>query len=130
MPDLILIENKASGISLIQDLQRAHLPVQAYNPGRADKIQRLSIVANIIAAKRVWIPESSHKKGYVRDWAEGFVSQICSFPDSTHDDYVDACTQALRYLRDAGWLDIDPDRKYDDDDYADARPERVNPYSV
>ena len=130
MPDLVLIENKASGISLIQDLQRAHLPVQAYNPGRADKIQRLSIVANIIAAKRVWIPESSHKKGYVRDWAEGFVSQICSFPDSTHDDYVDACTQALRYLRDSGWLDIDPDRQYDDDDYADARPKRVNPYSV
>jgi len=89
--DLILVEDKAAGISLIQDLQRAHLPVRAYNPGRADKIQRLSIVANIIAHRRVWIPESGKKRGYVRDWAEGFVSQICSFPDSTHDDYVDSC---------------------------------------
>ena len=89
--DLILVEDKAAGISLIQDLQRAHLPVRAYNPGRADKIQRLSIVANIIAMKRVWIPESTKNKGYVRDWAEGFVSQICSFPDAAHDDYVDAC---------------------------------------
>jgi hypothetical protein len=42
----------------------------------------------------VWIPESGTRKGYVRDWAEGFVSQICSFPESTHDDYVDACVFA------------------------------------
>jgi predicted phage terminase large subunit-like protein len=126
--DLILVEDKAAGISLIQDLQRAHLPVRAYNPGRADKIQRLSIVSNIIASKRVWIPESTNRKGYVRDWAEGFVSQICSFPDSTHDDYVDACTQALRYLRDAGFLDIDPAPAYDD--YYEERKPRVNPYAV
>jgi hypothetical protein len=129
--DLILIEDKASGISLIQDLQRAHLPVRAYNPGRADKIQRLSIVANIIAHKRVWIPESTQRKGYVRDWAEGFVSQICSFPESTHDDYVDSCTQALRYLRDAGFLDIDPAPRYDDDDYVDGNKKpAVNPYAA
>lgn len=128
--DLILVEDKASGISLIQDLQRAHLPVRAYNPGRADKVQRLSIVANIIAHKRVWIPESTQRKGYVRDWAEGFVSQICSFPEATHDDYVDACTQGLRYLRDAGFLDIDPAPAYDDDDYYDAKPKRVNPYAI
>ena len=56
--DLILVEDKSAGISLIQDLQRAHLPVRAYNPGKADKIQRLSIVSNIIKAGRVWIPES------------------------------------------------------------------------
>ena len=79
--DLILVEDKSAGISLIQDLQRAHLPVRAYNPGRADKVQRLNIVSNIIARGRVWIPESSVRKGYVRDWAEGMVSQICSFPD-------------------------------------------------
>jgi predicted phage terminase large subunit-like protein len=128
--DLVLIEDKAAGISLIQDLQRAHLPVRAYNPGKADKIQRLSIVANIIAHKRVYIPESTVKKGYVRDWAEGFVSQICSFPESTHDDFVDSCTQALRYLRDAGWLDIDPKMDDDDDDYVEASRKRSNPYAV
>ena len=129
--DLILVEDKSAGISLIQDLQRAHLPVRAYNPGRADKTQRLNIVSNVIAAGRVWVPESSTKKGYVRDWAEGAISQICSVPESTPDDYVDACTQALRYLRDAGWLDIDPEREYDDDDddmYT--RKKRVNPYAV
>jgi predicted phage terminase large subunit-like protein len=130
--DLILVEDKAAGISLIQDLQRAHLPVRAYNPGRADKTQRLNIVSNIIANGRVWIPESSKNKGYVRDWAEGMVSQVCSFPESTHDDFVDAMTQALRYLRDSGWLDIDGPRPedYDEEDYVDSgQPKRsVNPY--
>ena len=131
--DLLLIEDKSAGISLIQDLQRAHLPVRAYNPGRADKMQRLNIVSNVIARGRVWIPESDHRKGYVKDWAEGFVSQICSFPETTHDDLVDACTQALRYLRDAGWLDIDPppDEDWDEDDFADTgRVRRVNPYAI
>lgn len=92
--DLILVEEKSSGISLIQDLQRAHLPVHAYNPGRADKMQRLNIVSNIIAAGRVWLIESSVNQGFVRDWAEGFVSQICAFPDTTNDDYVDACVDS------------------------------------
>ena len=131
--DLLLIEDKSAGISLIQDLQRAHLPIRAYNPGRADKVQRLNIVSNIIARGRVWIPESDARKGYVKDWAEGFVSQICSFPSTTHDDYVDACTQALRYLRDAGWLEIDPppEEDYDEDDYIDSgRQRRVNPYAI
>lgn len=129
--DLILVEDKSAGIALIQDLQRAHLPVRAYNPGRADKIQRLNIVSNIIARGRVWLPESSQRPGYVRDWAEGLVSQICAFPETTHDDYVDACTQALRFLRDAGWLEIDPPREeLDEDDYADAgMVRRENPYA-
>ena len=129
--DLILVEDKSAGIALIQDLQRAHLPVRAYNPGRADKIQRLNIVANIIARGRVWIPESDRRSGYVKDWAEGFVSQICAFPDTTHDDMVDAATQALRFLRDAGWLEIDPPREeLDEEDYADAGMlRRENPYA-
>ena len=132
--DLLLVEDKSAGISLIQDLQRAGVPVQAYNPGRADKIQLLSIVSNIIKAGRVWVPESSNKRGFVRDWAEGMISQICSFPEGTaHDDFVDAMSQGLRYLRDAGWLTIDyPKDWLDEDDYADAdktsNKRRGNPY--
>ena len=130
--EMILVEDKSAGISLIQDLQRAQLPVESYNPGKADKVQRLSIVANIIRAGRVWVPESSVNKGYVRDWAEGAISQICAFPDATHDDYVDALTQALRWLRDAGFLNIDPPPRddYDPEDLIDANPvQRGNPYA-
>lgn len=135
--DMILMEDKAAGISLIQDLQRAHLPVTGYNPGKADKVQRLSIVANIIRAGRVWVPESSQRKGFVRDWAEGMVSQICSFPEGTaHDEFVDCISQALRYLRDAGWISIDgpPRAEIEQEDITDAEiynaRERVNPYAV
>ena len=130
-PDLILVEEKAAGLSLIQELQKAHLMVRGYNPGRADKMQRLQITAAIFTAKRVWLPESELHKGYVKDWVEGFLSQICAFPDSSHDDYVDSATQAMRWLKDMGWLDIDPEPRYDDDDdYYDAQPARVNPYAV
>ena len=133
--DLLLVEDKSAGISLIQDLQRAHLPVMPYNPGRADKTQRLSIVANIIKAGRVWVPEHSQRKGYVRDWAEGMVSQICSFPETVHDEFVDCISQGLRYMRDSGWISIDipPRDDYDDDDIFDAdehnRKSKGNPYA-
>ena len=130
--DMLLIEDKSAGISLIQDLRRAGVPVIPYNPGRADKIQRMSIVANIIKAGRVWIPESGNRKGFVRDWAEGMISQVCSFPEgAAHDDFVDAMSQALRYLRDAGWLTIDyPTEWLDESDYADAGSTKKvgNPY--
>ena len=135
--DLVLVEDKSAGISLIQDLQRAHLPVHAYNPGRADKVQRLSIVANIIKAGRVWVPESGKRKGFVRDWAEGMVSQICSFPEGTeHDEFVDCISQGLRYLRDAGWISIDapPREDIEQEDITDAEiynlKGRQNPYSA
>lgn len=135
--DLVLVEDKSAGISLIQDLQRAHIPVHAYNPGRADKVQRLSIVANIIKAGRVWVPESGKRAGFVRDWAEGMVSQICSFPEGTvHDEYVDCISQGLRYLRDAGWISIDapPREDLDQEDITDAeiynQRSRENPYSA
>jgi len=134
--DLLLVEDKSAGISLIQDLQRAHLPVIAYNPGKADKIQRLSIVANIIKAGRVWVPESSVRKGFVRDWAEGMVSQICSFPETVHDEFVDCISQGLRYLRDAGWISIDaqPREEITEEDITDAEifnaKARGNPYAA
>lgn len=135
--DVVLVEDKSAGISLIQDLQRAHVPVHAYNPGKADKVQRLSIVANIIKAGRVWIPESGKRAGFVRDWAEGMVSQICSFPDGTvHDEYVDCISQGLRYLRDAGWISIDapPREDIEQEDITDAEifnmRGRENPYSA
>lgn len=130
-PDLILVEDKAAGISLIQELRQMHLPVRAWNPGRADKMTRLQITASIFTTGRVWLPESDKRPGYVKNWCEGFLSQLCSFPDSTHDDYVDSATQAIRLLKDIGYLDINPEPRYDDDDdYFDAQPKRVNPYAV
>jgi len=133
-PDLILVEDKAAGISLVQELRQMQLPVRPWNPGHADKMQRLQIGASIFATGRVWLPESSVRAGFVKDWAEGFLSQLCSFPDSEHDDFVDSAAQAIRYLKDSGWLEINtPLRHTDEDDLADLVeivPRRVNPYAA
>jgi predicted phage terminase large subunit-like protein len=126
--DLILIEDKSAGISLIQDLQRAGLPVRGYNPGNADKMTRLNIVAPIIERGRVYIPESIKNPGMARDWAETLISQICSYPEVRHDDLVDTTTQALRVIRDMGLINIDP--VVVEDEYAEDRPKRVNPYAI
>lgn len=127
--DLVLIEDKSAGISLIQDLQRAGLPVRPYNPGKADKLMRLNIVAPLVARGRVYLPESDKNPGQPKSWIGPFLNQVCAFPEVRHDDFVDAFTQALRYLRDAGFINIDPVEV--DDDYADdERTRRVNPYAV
>jgi predicted phage terminase large subunit-like protein len=125
--DMILIEDKSAGISLIQDLQRAGLPVRSYNPGRADKTARLNLVSPIIAKGRLYIPESSVNEGCVRDWASEFVNQLCAFPEVRHDDYVDALTQGLRLIRDMGLVNIDP---IEYDEYPEDKPRRINPYAV
>jgi predicted phage terminase large subunit-like protein len=127
--DLILIEDKSAGISLIQDLQRAGLNVRAYNPGRADKTTRLNLVAPLIARGRVYLPESEERPGMHRKWLDPMVTQVCSFPNSRHDDYCDALSQALRVLRDMGFLNIDPIPD-DDDYYPEDRSQRQNPYAM
>ena len=128
--DLILIEDKSAGISLIQDLQRANLPVRSYNPGRADKTMRLNLVAPLIMRGRVYLPESEDRPGKPRRWLNPFVTQVCSFPNAKHDDYCDALSQALRVLRDMNFIEIDPVVHYDDEYEEDRRIRRENPYAM
>jgi predicted phage terminase large subunit-like protein len=98
-PDLCLIEDKGSGISLRQMLEREGIDAYAYNPGRADKLARLHMVSHVFARKRVWLPESDKFPGKPRTWVEPMLAQLCAFtgPRSVkHDDYVDAMTQCVR----------------------------------
>ena len=107
--DMVLMEDKSAGISLIQELQGSGIEVMGYNPGRADKVQRINIVAPLVAKGKVWIPEDAKKKGEFADWSKRFLRQVCSFPEAGgHDDYVDSLSQALRILRDTGWIQLDP----------------------
>jgi len=129
--DQVLMEDKSAGISLIQELQQSGIPVRAYNPGRSDKVQRLNIVAPLVAKGKIYIPEDTKQKGEYAEWAKRFLRQVCSFPEmGGHDDYVDSLSQALRILRDSGWIRLDPlpARDYD---YADSEPSKrlANPYA-
>ena len=129
--DLILMEDKSAGISLIQELQGAGVPVRGYNPGRADKVQRMNIVAPLIAKGKVYVPEDPAAPGEVDKWAKRFMRQVCSFPESGgHDDYVDSLSQALRVLRDSGWLQLDPLPARDYDYAEDTARKRYNPYAA
>jgi predicted phage terminase large subunit-like protein len=125
--DLLLIEDKGSGISLRQDLARV-VPIHPYNPGRSDKVSRLHLVSNLFINGLVYLPESPNHPTKPRTWAEPFLEQITSFPQVVHDDYVDTASQALQYLSDAGWLAVDilEKEEYDDDNTV----ARVNPYAT
>lgn len=108
-PDILLIEDKGSGISLRQMLEQEGVIAYPYNPGRADKLTRLHIVSPVFARRLVWLPESSNpsRKGQPVNWCETMLAQLCSFTGTgsiKHDDYVDSTSQCLRLCMDKGFL--------------------------
>jgi len=128
-PDILLIEDKGSGISLRQMLEREGILAHAYNPGRADKLARLHVVSPVFARRRVFLPESDKFPGKPRVWADPLVAQLCSFTGKgsiKHDDFVDSTTQAMRLMMDKGMLGSLVDKKQD----IDKPPPKViqNPY--
>lgn len=91
-PETILIEDKASGQSLLQDLRReTDLPVIACQP-EGDKITRLLRVTPLLEAGRVSLPKQA-------PWLAAFEAELFNFPDVAHDDQVDAISQYLNWLR-------------------------------
>lgn len=113
-PDILLIEDKGSGISLRQMLEREGISAYAYNPGRADKLSRLHIVSPVFARRRVWLPESEKAPGKPRTWVEPMLAQLCSFTGNgsiKHDDYVDAVSQGIRLCLDKNFLSAAPKKE-------------------
>jgi predicted phage terminase large subunit-like protein len=90
-PDRIIVEAKASGQSLIQDMRANKLPVFPFQPDR-DKVARAHAVTGIIERGRVWLPL---KKKYAAE----LLQEALEFPKAPHDDAVDAMVMALLYLR-------------------------------
>ncbi len=88
-PDVILIEDKASGQSLLQELRAEHFPLVAIQPVK-DKESRLLSAITAMEAGRVMLP---HEAG----WKEGFLSELLMFPHASHDDMVDSVTQFLNW---------------------------------
>lgn len=102
-PDLLVIENKGSGISLRQQLSNEGVDSFPYNPGNADKLARLHAVSHIAYHGRVWFPESAKRPGAIRNWADPLLKQLCIYagPGTVkHDDFVDSTSQAWRVFSD------------------------------
>jgi predicted phage terminase large subunit-like protein len=128
-PDRILVEAKASGQSLIQDLRLANIPVIGYNPGNADKISRAHQAAPVLESGFIWVLESSKNPGQPVSWAGAFMKQVAKFPVAEHDDYVDTFSQAMIYFKNEGFIGL---ARAIDIDAVERRPTRqiVNPYAA
>jgi len=91
-PNVVLVEDKASGQSLIQELrQNTRLPIRPVKVD-ADKVTRAHAVSPLVEAGRVYLPKSA-------PWLAEFLDELSTFPSGVHDDIVDSTTQALNYLR-------------------------------
>lgn len=112
--DMVLIEAKASGTPLTQELRRIGIPVVNYSPTRGhDKHSRMHSVAPIFESGMVYAPEKA--------FAEDMIEECASFPFGANDDLCDTMTQALMRFREGGFVSLASD--YEDQERQ--RPLRV-----
>lgn len=104
-PDLVLIEAKVSGYSLLADLTNANIPVMRFDPGKhGDKIGRCRMVSHIIENGLIWLPtESPNHEFYTRD-SELFIEAAINFPNAESNDIIDSMSQAFIRLMSTGWI--------------------------
>lgn len=109
-PDTVVIEKRASGLPMVQDLQAAGLFVETFTPhrGTGDKTARLNGVASMFDEGLVWIPDGPH-------WADELVEDLVGFPNMEDDDLVDSTTMALNRFKRGNLVSFDDDEDDDDD---------------
>lgn len=111
--DRLLVENKASGISAAQELQRLYgregWAIQLETP-KGDKVARALAVQAMFANGLIYAPD--------RDWAEMVISEMEMFPKGRYDDLTDSATQALKHLRETGLAQLDAEVRFDEMEHA------------
>jgi predicted phage terminase large subunit-like protein len=89
----ILIEDKASGTQLIQDLIHDGVHgISRYMP-KMDKIMRLHSTTNTIENGLVFLPETAV-------WLTEYLHELTTFPNGRYDDQADSTSQALDWIKD------------------------------
>ena len=105
-PDAFVVEKKAAGAPLIQELRLMGIPVSEFTPSRGnDKMVRLNAVADLFTSGKVWAPDTR--------WAREVIEEVAAFPVGEHDDFVDTTTQALLRYRQGGFISLDSDEPED-----------------
>lgn len=96
--DRILVENKASGISVAQELRRLFSNekwmVELVEP-HGDKVARMYMIQHLFENGIVYAPR--------RQWADDIIDDVSKFPKGAHDDMPDSVSQAMGWLRRTGW---------------------------
>lgn len=92
-PRHLLIEDKGSGQSLIQDLKLSGynniIPIKP----KLDKVTRFASVVSIFQSGRVLLPK---KSSFNRE----LLKELTTFPNSKHDDIIDSISQFLNFSKD------------------------------
>lgn len=102
-PDKVLVEKKASGHSLAQELRRAGLPIARIKVTDS-KFVRAHAASLVLERGCIFYVK--------RNWAQEVIKQCGNFPADDHDDLVDSTTMAMLWLRkkwSADFLDDDDD---------------------
>ena len=99
----MVIEAKASGTPLTQELRMRGIPVINFTPSKGnDKLSRVNAVAPLFQSGVVWYPEGE-------TWAEELIEECAAFPYGEYDDLVDSTTQALMRFRQGHWIELQDD---------------------
>ena len=107
-PETVIVEAKASGTPLTQELRQLGIPVVNFTPSRGnDKLSRVHSISPLFEAGMIWAPDES--------WAQEVVEECAAFPNGTHDDLVDSTTQALMRYRQGNFVQLPTDDWEDDE---------------
>ncbi len=87
---VLLIEDKGSGTSLIQDLRAENFAVIGINPEK-DKLTRVAKISALFEAGSVFFPKNA-------PWLDGLKAELLGFPNARYDDQVDSISQALTWM--------------------------------
>jgi len=91
----ILIEDKASGTQLIQDLKADGFhAVTRYEP-KLEKVMRMQTVTPTIENGFVYLPDDAH-------WLAEYMHELITFPNGKFDDQADSTSQALDWVKEHG----------------------------
>lgn len=102
-PDMNLVEAKASGITVVQELNRTGETFTRFTPDKfGDKMQRVRLITHLVEAGRVWLPVRPN--GEFNSAAKLLLEQCLLFPNADSRDVVDTLTQALLRLQYSGWI--------------------------
>lgn len=130
VPDLVLIENKASGISLRQTLLTYGVPTWPFNPRGQSKTMRAHAASPLVLQGMMFMPESrlDERAGQVCDWAEPLLDQMTTFSGEgsiEFDDGLDTAVQAMLHLSEKGYFHAEPQgRQYPDADEKEEREQK------
>lgn len=115
VPDIILVEKKSTGGSVIQDFRRAGINAIGFDPGKyGNKIARVKHVTHLIHAGRIWVPTMPPNHEVLRGFAAQTLDLLSMFPNKESLDVADTFSQVLIYLESNGLLTNPDDEKFDE----------------